>query len=101
MLAGQRPQHRGLGVPPQGGQPVNVPGKQVVVDDACVLGPVFPDDVVVVEVLEPGAVRGFASPPVAAIWALITSLGTRSAIVPLTVLRPPVILSRECWTVMS
>ena len=32
---------------------------------------------------------------------MITSRGTRSAIVPLAVLRPLVILMLECWTMIS
>jgi hypothetical protein len=52
-------------VPVQGVQPPDVLGEQVVVDDAPVLGSVDPDDVVVVEVLEPGPVPGFPLLPVA------------------------------------
>ena len=46
-------------------QPPDVLGEQVVVDDAAVFGSVDPDDVVVVQVLEPGPVPRFAVLPVA------------------------------------
>ncbi|MGH3280766.1 MAG: hypothetical protein ACRDNW_16735, partial [Trebonia sp.] len=39
-------------MPPQGAQPVDALGEEVVVDDALVFGSVLPDDVVVVQVLE-------------------------------------------------
>ena len=47
---------QGQGVPSQAAQPPYVIGEQVVVDDTCIFGSVGPDDVVVVEVLEPGPV---------------------------------------------
>ncbi len=65
VLCGQCLQHGRQGVPSQEAQPPHVLGEQVVVDDACVFGSVFPDDVVVVEVLEPGPVPRFAVFPVA------------------------------------
>ena len=46
-------------------EPPDVLGEQVVVDDAPVFGSVDPDDVVVVQVLEPGPVPGLAVLPVA------------------------------------
>ena len=49
----------------QGVQPPDVLGAEVVVHDACVFGSVDPYDVVVGQVLEPGAVPRFAVPPVA------------------------------------
>ena len=49
----------------QGAEPPDVPGEQVVVHYASVLGSVDPHDVVVVEVLEPGPVPRFAVFPVA------------------------------------
>jgi hypothetical protein len=64
MLGGQGLQHRCLGVPAQRGQAPDVAGEQVVVHDAPVFGCVDPDDVVVVQVQQPGPVPGFALVPV-------------------------------------
>src|SRR5215468_6597573 len=64
MLGGQGLQHRCLGVPAQRGQAPDVAGEQVVVHDAPVFGCVDPDDVVVVQVQQPGPVPGFAPVPV-------------------------------------
>ena len=64
VLGGQGLQHRCLGVPAQRAEPPDVLGEQVVVDDAPVFGPVGPDDVVVVQVLQGGPVPGFAPVPV-------------------------------------
>ena len=65
VLGAQGLQHGRHGVPVQGVQPPDVPGEQVIVHHAPVLGPVDPHDVVVVEVLEPGPVPRFAVFPVA------------------------------------
>src|SRR5271165_6915149 len=65
VLGGQGLQHGRHGVPVQGVQPPDVPGEQVIVHHAPVLGSVDPHDVVVVEVLEPGPVPRFAVFPVA------------------------------------
>src|SRR6266568_8658771 len=54
VLGGQGLQHRRHGMPVQLAEPPDVLGEQVVVDDARVLGSVDPDDVVVVQVLQPG-----------------------------------------------
>ena len=67
VLGGQGLQQRGQGVPPQAGELRYVLGKQVVIDDAAVLGSVDPDDLVVVQVLEPGPVPRFAVFPVAGV----------------------------------
>ena len=64
MLGGQGLQHRCLGVPAQRAEPPDVLGEQVVVHDAPVFSPVYPDDVVVVQVLQGGPVPGFAPVPV-------------------------------------
>ena len=45
-------------MPPQAGELGYVLGKQVVIDGAAVLGSVDPDDLVIVQVLEPGPVAG-------------------------------------------
>ena len=51
MLCCQGLQHRGLGIPAKPVETPDVVGKQVVLDDAPVLGPVGLDDVIVVKVL--------------------------------------------------
>ena len=101
VLGGKRFQHRRLGGPTQSFESPDVGGKQVVLDDAPVFGPVGVDDVVVVEVLQGTAMRGFAAPQVGAHLAVITSRGTRSAIIPLADRRPWVILLSACCTMIS
>ena len=54
----------GLPHPTQSFESPDVGGEQVVLDDAPVFGPVGVDDVVVVEVLQGTAMRGFAAPQV-------------------------------------
>jgi hypothetical protein len=65
VLGGQGLQHRRLGVPSESAEPPGILGEQVVIHHAPVFGSVDPDDVVVVEVLEPGPVPRFAVLPVA------------------------------------
>src|SRR5688572_439299 len=60
VLGCQGLEHRRLGVPAQRVEPPGVTGERVVADYAPVFGSVDPDDVVVVQVLEPGPVPRLA-----------------------------------------
>ena len=64
MLGAQGLQHGRLGVPAQPVQPPDVLGKQVVVRDTPVFGPVGCHDVVVGQVLQDAPVPGFSPAPV-------------------------------------
>src|SRR6266496_4894083 len=64
VLGAQGLQHGRLGVPAQRAEPPDVAGEQVVAGDAPVLGPVDPDDVVVVQVQQGCPAPGFAVAPV-------------------------------------
>jgi hypothetical protein len=64
VLGRQGLEHGRLGVPAQRAEPPDVAGEQVVADDAPVLGPVDPDDVVVVQVQQGRPSPGFAVAPV-------------------------------------
>src|SRR6266498_1603951 len=86
VLAGQRLEHGGLHDPFQPVQSPDVAGRQVVLDESPILGPVRGDDGVVAYGVH---------------LALITARGTRSAITPLTVRRPRVCLLSLCWAVIS
>ncbi len=61
MLVGQGLEQRGLHDPVQPVETVNVPGRQVVLDDAPPLGPVGVDDGVVVLVEQTGPALGFTA----------------------------------------
>jgi len=65
VLGTQGFEHGRLGVPAQFAEPPDVLGEQVVVDDARVLGSIGPDDVMVVQVLQPGPGPRLAVLPVA------------------------------------
>jgi hypothetical protein len=75
--------HRGLHDPAQPVQSLDVPGQQVVLDDAPVLGPVLRDDGVVILAQQRVAAGGPAAGQVGGLLALITDGGTRSTTVPL------------------
>ena len=77
---------------------MDVPGWQVVLDDAPPLGPVGVDDGVVVFVEQVGPALGFAARQVGAFLALITDAGTRRLTAPLILRLPPVTLRSLCST---
>ena len=88
VLGGQGLQHRCLGVPAQRAEPPDILGEQVVAGDAPVFGSVDPDDVVSSRFCRPGRCQGLPRRRQGAVLALITSGGTRSAILPLADRRP-------------
>ena len=84
VLGRQGFEHRCLHDPFEPVEPGNVPGKQVVLDDPSIPGPVGGDDGEVAFLDHRGLTRGLAAHEVGAIFAVITSRGTRKPIFPLT-----------------
>src|SRR5712691_622226 len=98
VLGRQRFQQGRLGVPLQVVQPPDVPGKNVVVDDAAIFGSIGSDDVVIVKVLEPGPVPRLAVSPVAGALGPDHVRRHLQRDPSVTDRWPPVIFVLQCWT---